>query len=38
MTRAELAYKENVDETNRERDELILQQLASGALHRPAHF
>jgi len=27
MTKAELAYKENVDETNRERDELILQQL-----------
>jgi len=27
MTKAELAYRENVDETNRERDELILQQL-----------
>lgn len=27
MTKAQLAYKENVDETNRERDELILQQL-----------
>lgn len=27
MTKAELAYKENVDETNRERDELILQHL-----------
>lgn len=26
-TKAELAYKENVDETNQERDELILQQL-----------
>jgi RNA polymerase sigma factor for flagellar operon FliA len=27
MTNAELAYRQNVDETNRERDELILQQL-----------
>jgi RNA polymerase sigma factor FliA len=27
MTKAELAYKENVDETNRETDELILEQL-----------
>ena len=27
MTKAELAYRETVDETNRERDELFLQQL-----------